>query len=205
MKDGRALPRTSGKRILICDRVEILDPMSFFRAPCTTSASAQAGCLPGLQAGGKAGTHPSQENSLLPRGPLGRASEKRPARVRGWRRGQESRGSQGGHRFTGILVSQVQVKNSVGQPDTWPHALDTWTFTMLYMSFKKKRVYFVLGYSQLANNVVVVSGELRRDSATHGHVSILPQTLPSHPGGHMTFSRVPCAIHSRSSTVGHPF
>ena len=43
-----------------------------------------------------------------------------------------------------------------------------------------KTFYFVLGYSWLTNNVVIVSGEQRRDSAICIHVSILPQTpLPS--------------------------
>ena len=37
--------------------------------------------------------------------------------------------------------------------------------------------YFILGYSQLTNNVVRVSGGQQRDSAIHIHVSILPQTL----------------------------
>ena len=36
--------------------------------------------------------------------------------------------------------------------------------------------HFVLGYSQLTNNVVTVSGEQQRDSAIHIHISILPQT-----------------------------
>ena len=35
--------------------------------------------------------------------------------------------------------------------------------------------YCVLKYSQLTNNVVIVSGEPRRDSVIHIHVSILPQ------------------------------
>ena len=40
--------------------------------------------------------------------------------------------------------------------------------------------YFVLDYSRLTNNIVIVSGEQWRDSAIHIHVSILPQTpLPS--------------------------
>ena len=46
----------------------------------------------------------------------------------------------------------------------------------------KTRIFltFVLGYSQLTNNVVIVLGEQQRDSAVHIHVSILPQTpLPS--------------------------
>ena len=39
---------------------------------------------------------------------------------------------------------------------------------------------FVLGYSRLTNNAVIISGELQRDSAMHVHASILPQTpLPS--------------------------
>ena len=40
--------------------------------------------------------------------------------------------------------------------------------------------YFVLRYSRLINNVVIVSGEQQKDSAIHTHVSILPPTpLPS--------------------------
>ena len=41
------------------------------------------------------------------------------------------------------------------------------------------------------NNVVIVSGGEQRDSAIPIHVSILPK-LPSHPGWHITLSRVPC-------------
>ena len=54
-------------------------------------------------------------------------------------------------------------------------------------------LYFVLGYSQLTNHVVIFSGEQQRDTAIHIHVSLLSQD-PSHPGGHITLSRVPCAI-----------
>ena len=40
--------------------------------------------------------------------------------------------------------------------------------------------YFVLGYSQLTKNIVIVSAEQWRDSAIQIHISILPQTpLPS--------------------------
>ena len=46
---------------------------------------------------------------------------------------------------------------------------------------------------QLMDNVVVVSGEQRRDSAIHIHVSFSPK-VPSHPGCHITLSRVPYAI-----------
>ena len=41
--------------------------------------------------------------------------------------------------------------------------------------------------------VLIVSGEQRRDSAIHMHVSILPQT-PLCPGCQVTLSRVPCAL-----------
>ena len=48
-----------------------------------------------------------------------------------------------------------------------------------------KIFYFVLEYSQFTNNVVIVSGEQRRDSAIQIHVSILPQTpLPSRLSQH---------------------
>ena len=33
-----------------------------------------------------------------------------------------------------------------------------------------------MGYSQLTNNIVIISGEEQRDSAIHIHVSTLPQT-----------------------------
>ena len=43
----------------------------------------------------------------------------------------------------------------------------------------------------LINKVVIVSGGQQRDSATHTHVSILPQTpLPSR----LSHNRAPCAI-----------
>ena len=47
---------------------------------------------------------------------------------------------------------------------------------------------------QPSNSIVVVSGEQRRDSAIHIHVSILPKS-PSYPGCHIALSRVPCATH----------
>ena len=40
---------------------------------------------------------------------------------------------------------------------------------------------------------MIISGEQQRDSAIHTHVSILLQTPPTHPGCHITLSRVPCA------------
>ena len=50
--------------------------------------------------------------------------------------------------------------------------------------------YFVLGYSQLTNNVVLASCDQLRDSAIHIHVSIPPQIpLPS---------RLPCNIEQSS-------
>ena len=40
--------------------------------------------------------------------------------------------------------------------------------------------YFVLGYSQITSNAVIVSGEQQRDSDIHVYVSLSPQTpLPS--------------------------
>ena len=42
-------------------------------------------------------------------------------------------------------------------------------------------------------NVVIVSGKQQRDSGIHIHVSISPK-LPSHPGCHITWSRVPLAV-----------
>ena len=43
--------------------------------------------------------------------------------------------------------------------------------SVLFLTF-----YFVLGYNQLTDNLVIVSGEQQRNSAKHIHVSILPQT-----------------------------
>ena len=53
--------------------------------------------------------------------------------------------------------------------------------------------YFVLRYCQLTHSVVIVSGEQRRDSSIHIHVSILPKPL-SNSGCHVTLSKVPYAI-----------
>ena len=56
-----------------------------------------------------------------------------------------------------------------------------WIITSIaakYFTFKKT-FYFVLGCNRLANNVVIVSGEQRRDSAIYMHVSTLPQTSSS--------------------------
>ena len=38
----------------------------------------------------------------------------------------------------------------------------------------------------------MVSGEQRKDSATHKHIYPFSPKLPSHPGCHIAFSRVPC-------------
>ena len=58
-------------------------------------------------------------------------------------------------------------------------------YTLLILLFKWNLVlplflYFVLGYPQFTNNVVIVPGGQQRDSAIHTHVSVLFQTpLPS--------------------------
>ena len=49
---------------------------------------------------------------------------------------------------------------------------------------------------------MIVSGGQQGDSATHTHVSILPQ-FPSHPGCHITLSRVPGAL--QQVLGGDPF
>ena len=54
----------------------------------------------------------------------------------------------------------------------------------------------------LINNVVIVPGGQQRDSAIHIHASILSKT-PSHPGYHITQSRVPCAV--QQVIVGYAF
>ena len=64
----------------------------------------------------------------------------------------------------------------------------------------KKNFLFCIGV-QLINNVIV-SGEQQGDSAKHVLVSILPQT-PSHPGCHITLSRVPSAM--RQVFAGYAF
>ena len=54
------------------------------------------------------------------------------------------------------------------------HVTHSWFFNFF------KTFYFRLECSRLIHNVVIVSGEQWRDTATHIHVSILPQTpLPS--------------------------
>ena len=75
-----------------------------------------------------------------------------------------------------------------------------WIITSIaakYFTFKKT-FYFVLGCNRLANNVVIVSGEQRRDWAIHTHKSIL-SPLSSYPGCHITLSR----LYSRTLLVTH--
>ena len=48
-------------------------------------------------------------------------------------------------------------------------------FFVLFLFFILKTFYFVLEYSQLTNNAVIVSVEHQRDSAIHIHVSSPPQ------------------------------
>ena len=49
---------------------------------------------------------------------------------------------------------------------------------------------------------MIIAGKQLRDSSIHIHVSISPK-LPSHPGLHVTLSRVPCAV--QEVLVGYPF
>ena len=63
----------------------------------------------------------------------------------------------------------------------------TWSFFFFFFFFLL--FIFVLGYSQLTNNVMIVSGEHQTDSDIH--VSILPQTLLPLVC-HITLSRVQC-------------
>ena len=65
----------------------------------------------------------------------------------------------------------------------WDVTIITWKNVDFSTLMEKKKIFltfnFVLGVWP-TNNVVIVSGEQQRDSATHIHVSILPQTpLPS--------------------------
>ena len=79
-----------------------------------------------------------------------------------------------------------------------PTAHSITIFQSIFFSFWA--FYFVLGYSWLT--MLIVSGEQWRDSAIHTHVSIPPQ-ITSHPGCHITLSRVPCA--EQQVLVGYPF
>lgn len=136
MKDDRALPHRPGKRILICDHVDSLDLMSFFRAPCTISAPAEAGRHPGLQASRKAGycTRVRNKASFL------EVLSGEPLKVTG--QSQRVKAGPGKQRRS----RRAHTRWQLGEPgsaedrhrpaaDTWPRVLDTWTFTMLYMSF----------------------------------------------------------------------
>ena len=53
----------------------------------------------------------------------------------------------------------------------------------------------------LINNAVIVSDGQQKNSATHIHVSVLPQ-LPSHPDSHITLAELP-VLYSRSLLVTH--
>ena len=53
--------------------------------------------------------------------------------------------------------------------------------------------YFLFCFWVQSINIAIVSGEWQRNSAIHTLVSIPPPKLPSHPGCHLTLSRVPCA------------
>ena len=62
--------------------------------------------------------------------------------------------------------------------------LGTWPGVVISFFFFLKAFYFILGYTQLTI-MVIVSGRPQRDSAPFS-----PE-LPSHPGCHLTLSRVP--------------
>ena len=79
--------------------------------------------------------------------------------------------------------------------------LPRWLFSMFtnissssssFFFFTLSTIYFLLGYSQLTNSVVIVSGEQWRDPAIHIRLSIQPYIYiypfypkrPSHPGCH---------------------
>ena len=77
-------------------------------------------------------------------------------------------------------IPQVRALVSCIQPGlVICFTLDNTHVSMLF-SWNIWTFYSILGYSQLTNNAVMVSGEQQRDSAIHIHVSILRQmTLPS--------------------------
>ena len=65
------------------------------------------------------------------------------------------------------------------------------TINWILFNYFFKIFCFVLGYSQLTNNVVVISGERQRDSTIHIHVSFLTQiALPSRLPHHIDQSFV---------------
>ena len=83
-------------------------------------------------------------------------------------------------------------------PPAFPIDILFCVFCWLFLTF-----YFVLGCSQLTNKIVIVSGKQRRDSATHTHVPILPQT-PLPWTVMLTLSSLPSAAQfSRSLLVIH--
>ena len=71
----------------------------------------------------------------------------------------------------------------------------------------KKNLYFVLGYSRLTNNIVIVSGEQQRDSAIHIHVFIRPPSPPPIQTAHdieqssMCYTVGPCWLSILDTTV----
>ena len=110
--------------------------------------------------------------------------------------------------YEGVRGSlDLQAASSVSLPLPFQFTLDVkrrlWemllficisSFTFIHrVFFFPLAFYFVLRYCQLTHNVVIVSGERRRDSSIHIHVSILPKPL-SNSGCHVTLSKVPCAI-----------
>ena len=63
-------------------------------------------------------------------------------------------------------------------PRFWDELCHLWT--RMFCFIFKETFDFVMGYSRLTSNVMIISGEQRRDSAIHIRVSILPQIpLPS--------------------------
>ena len=63
-------------------------------------------------------------------------------------------------------VSILLKENKTNCVKMLKQIIDKWVFLPFY---------FALKYNQLANNVVMVSGEQPGDSVIHIHVSILPQ------------------------------
>ena len=66
---------------------------------------------------------------------------------------------------------------------SWPCLPGSNGFSFPFYVFFKKIFLFCVGVQPISH-VVTVSGEQRRASAIHIHVSILPLKLPSHPGCH---------------------
>ena len=73
-----------------------------------------------------------------------------------------------------------------------------WQTTAHGVAKSQRRLKRLCLHAKPMNDLVIVSGGQRRDSALHTRVH-----CPSHPGGRVTLSSVPCA--ARPALAGYPF